>query len=68
VEALLLLLLLQRSLLPVGIILQGVLFLQGSMSVFACQFGLLAYSDSVFGSSLHLVLRAAFTVVHCRRG
>jgi hypothetical protein len=34
-----LLLLLQRSLLPGGIILQGVLLLQGSMSVFACHYG-----------------------------
>jgi hypothetical protein len=32
-------LLLQRSLLPGGIILQGVLLLQGSMSVFACHYG-----------------------------
>jgi hypothetical protein len=36
---LLLLLLLQRSLLPGGIILQGVLLLQGSMSVFVCHYG-----------------------------
>jgi hypothetical protein len=34
-----LLVLLQRSLLPGGIILQGVLLLQGSMSVFACHYG-----------------------------
>jgi hypothetical protein len=33
------LLLLQCSLLPGGIILQGVLLLQGSMSVFVCQGG-----------------------------
>jgi hypothetical protein len=33
------LLLLQRSLLPGGIILQGVLLFQGSMSVFACHYG-----------------------------
>jgi hypothetical protein len=33
------LLLLQCSLLPGGIILQGVLLLQGSMSVFACHYG-----------------------------
>jgi hypothetical protein len=33
------LLLLQHSLLPGGIILQGVLLLQGSMSVFACHYG-----------------------------
>jgi hypothetical protein len=33
------LLLLQRSLLPGGIILQGVLLLQGSMSIFACHYG-----------------------------
>jgi hypothetical protein len=32
-------LLLQRSLLPGGIILQGVLLLQGSTSVFACHYG-----------------------------
>jgi hypothetical protein len=31
--------LLQRSLLPGGINLQGVLLLQGSMSVFACHYG-----------------------------
>jgi hypothetical protein len=36
---LLLLLLLQHSLLPGGNILQGVLLLQGSMSVFACHYG-----------------------------
>jgi hypothetical protein len=34
-----LLLLLQRLLLPGGIILQGVLLLQGSMSIFACHYG-----------------------------
>jgi hypothetical protein len=34
-----LLLLLQCSLLPGGIILQGVLLLQGYMSVFACHYG-----------------------------
>jgi hypothetical protein len=33
------LLLLQRSLLPGGIILQGALLLQGSMSIFACHYG-----------------------------
>jgi hypothetical protein len=52
--------LLQRSLLPGGIILQGVFLLQSYMSVFAChytvryQLGLLAY-DSVFdqGGGVH---------------
>jgi hypothetical protein len=38
-DTILLLLLLQRSLLPGGIILQGVLLLQGSMSSFACHYG-----------------------------
>jgi quinol-cytochrome oxidoreductase complex cytochrome b subunit len=38
---LLLLLLLQHSLLPGGIILQGVLLIQGSMRVFACHYSLL---------------------------
>jgi hypothetical protein len=42
---------LQCSLLPGGIILQGVLLLQGYMNVFACHYGYLGAnwpSDSVF--------------------